>query len=190
MTKTGRAEFAAGLGAVLARWRENQGRAPWEAAQLAPLEEALWAEVARPEGWGAALDEPDTDGERRMTTVAAEVAARVALEGLEPKVVRQLLLVCALDAFTKCRDSWWTNPGRRDRATCRARLSGAHCVDCPWWLDQPDPAAHRTWMETAWQAGGAEPDLMDAGWDDFLPEDWRAWRWTVRACKAANPARV
>jgi hypothetical protein len=91
---------------------------------------------------------------------------------------RQLVKACFHPHFKVCRDSFRevTADGvcrRQQLAKVRERVSGSHCVDCPYWTALT-PAQHEAFLTRCWQAGdGAE---LAAHREVYLPEDFRALR--------------
>jgi hypothetical protein len=81
------------------------------------------------------------------------------------------------DASGRCR--------RQELEYDRARVSGAHCVDCPYWLIG-DAAEHGQRLESAWHAGAA---AWAVGRAITLPEDFRAMRKAAQAYAAAKNGR-
>ncbi len=101
-------------------------------------------------------------------------------------VARQLAKTCFYPEFTTCRDSYREcgRDGvcrRQEESRARRRLSGSHCVDCPYWVAL-GAAQHEAFLAAAWYSGPADFKASQAV---FLPEDFRAlrvWLW--------NQARV
>ena len=58
----------------------------------------------------------------------------------------------------------------------RRRVSGAHCVDCPYWVTLT-AEQHEVFLAENWHAG---PGEFAKDRDVFLPEDFRALRRWVR----------
>lgn len=92
--------------------------------------------------------------------------------------VRQLVKACFHPEFRICRDSFREVSGdgscrRQQLERVRARVSGAHCIDCPHWLAF-QPAEHVTFLQREWlPAGRAE---LAEHLNIFLPEDFRQLR--------------
>jgi hypothetical protein len=153
--------------------------------RLAPLSDSdLAAWVAVLEAIGAELG-ADADGELPETAVKAGVdrllaalaAPRPELAGL----AKQLIKGCHQPDYPRCRESYHeTDAGGRCRRQeldyDRARVSGAHCVDCPHWREWT-PETHAARLAAAW-SGGA--DAFYAHQEVFLPEDFRALRLLTR----------
>ncbi len=90
---------------------------------------------------------------------------------------RQLLKACLNPEFRQCRDSYREVVDgvcrRQELARTRGRLSGAHCVDCPYWVALR-PEQHAALLAREWLAGDLEE--FAAHHEIFLPEDFRALR--------------
>lgn len=117
----------------------------------------------------------------------AEVGPLVdcVLEGSEragelAKAARQLVKACFSAEFRTCRDSYRE---RESDGSCRrqqlgkalGRVSGAHCVDCPYWTSLT-PEQHAACLARGWAGDAA---AFAASREVFLPEDFRALRRTV-----------
>ncbi len=120
-------------------------------------------------------------GELRATEVAAwvgRVVAAVPARGPEfAGLAKQLIKACFQPAPANCRDSYIETDGtgrcrRQERAYDLARISGAHCVDCPHWAELTQ-TAHVAWLGKRWHAGSLE---LEAHCGVFLPEDFRSLR--------------
>jgi hypothetical protein len=104
-------------------------------------------------------------------------------------VVRQLIKACYHPEFKKCRDSYRE---REDDGSCRrqsltkvrARISGSHCVDCPYWTALT-PAQHEACLAEGW---AGDVTQLRRQRDLFLPEDFRAFRKLVRSLAPSSLA--
>ena len=97
-------------------------------------------------------------------------------------VARQLIKACFHPEFRKCRDSYREKVAdgscrRQDAGRVRTRISGSHCIDCPYWTAL-NPAQHEGCLLEGW--AGDRSTLM-AHRDLYLPEDFRVFRQLVRA---------
>lgn len=118
----------------------------------------------------------------------APLAAR-ALDGIDDTVLldlaKQVLKACFYPELAMCRDSFREvakdgSCRRQEVARARGRISGAHCVDCPHWVER-EPAAHAALLAQEWRN---EPGLLAAHQGVFLPEDFRALRrWLYSAAR-------
>lgn len=179
-------EFTALVRPVLERFFRQTGRPAPAPPSLAEFMARLWVLVA-----GRGVPPPLPPGERgepgEMT--AAEVSPLIErlLAGLSPDEqaalatpARQLVKACFQGDFKTCRDSYReVSPDgscrRQDPARAGERISGSHCVDCPYWLSLT-PGQHARFLARAWRAPGefaAQPAV-------FLPEDYRALRRFIR----------
>jgi hypothetical protein len=99
---------------------------------------------------------------------------------------KQLVKACFYPEFKVCRDSYRevTVEGackRQQLKRVRGRTSGAHCIDCPYWVSLP-PDAHATLLAREWKGDVAE---FHTHRDMFLPEDFRAFRrWLHAAARS------
>lgn len=186
-------EFSRLVGAVLARFFVQNGRAVPAAAEREALGARLWAVVTE-RGWPRAL----ADGERGVPGGMSEDecaphVARVlggAGEEFLANAVKQLVKACLYPEFTVCRDSFReaAKDGgcrRQELARVRGRVSGAHCVDCPHWVAR-SPREHGEFLAGEWRVGGAAE--FAAHRDVFLPEDFRALRRWIHARARAGAA--
>ena len=173
-------EFLQLVAAVLARFFVQNGRAAPPAAELAGFGARLAALVAerglpRPLG----LDEKGAPG-GMAEEVCAPLVAKVmngATDELLAAAAKQLVKTCFYPEFKTCRDSWGEVAAdgacrRQELARVRGRVSGAHCVDCPYWVALA-PAAHEKFLAGHWKSGAAD---FRANREEFLPEDFRALR--------------
>lgn len=175
------AEFSRLVGAVLARYLAQNGRAARAEADGAAIGARLWALVEE-RGLPRALQEgecgtPGGMSEEECAPLVARVRPGAADEWMT-KAVTQLVKACFYPEFTVCRDSF-REPAkdggckRQELARVSARVSGAHCVDCPHWVGLA-PGEHAEFLAREWRVGGAEAFYENRG--VFLPEDFRALR--------------
>lgn len=90
---------------------------------------------------------------------------------------RQLLKACLQPEFRQCRESYREVVDgacrRQQLQRVRARISGAHCVDCPYWVSlRPDQ--HHALLAKSWVSDDAGE--LDRHATIYLPEDFRALR--------------
>ncbi len=182
---TPRAWFERLVTDVMARaLRQDGGSLPSPAAQESCVR-SLW-EAAEALGWPTPLAEgtvcpagetPGAALEPRALEIAAKVENEAERVRLLP-VIRQLLKACVYPEFTQCRDSYRaaTAEGRcarQQRAVAAARISGSHCVDCPYFVALTEDE-HRSLLRAAWR--GDSVDSFDREPSVFLPNDFRALR--------------
>jgi len=177
--------FGRAVGAILERYRRQNGLPPLAEARPAEIAARLWILITvrglpPPLGPG----ETGTPGEMTAEEVAPLVGRMLgdaADAGALGTPARQLVKACFQPEFKKCRDSYRevSEDGacRRQRlGRAGERVSGSHCVDCPYWtaltLEQ-----HEKFLAKAWIDDAAE---FAAHRDVFLPEDFRALRRFVR----------
>ncbi len=184
-------EFSRLVGAVLARFFVQNGRAAPSDAESAAFGARLWALVAE-RGLPRALapDEPGAPG-GMAEEECAPLVRRVtegATDELLANAAKQLVKACFYPEFKVCRDSWReiaTDGGcrRQELKRVRGRVSGTHCVDCPHWVAL-DPEAHRAMLAGEWRAGAAE---LERDCAVFVPGDFRALRrWLHARARAGN----
>lgn len=126
---------------------------------------------------GAPREMPDRETGPLVAVVAGEGANPLLADA-----VRQLVKACFYPEFTECRDSYKARSPdgscrRQQLERARGRVSGSHCVDCPYWLSL-EPDDHAALLEESW-CGEREEFRRNRG--VFLPEDFRALRRAVRA---------
>ena len=97
------------------------------------------------------------------------------------EVARQVIKACLHPVFTQCRDSYRERAAggscrRQERDRTRLRVSGAPCVDCPYWTAL-DGVGHGQLLDAGWVG---EPAAWRVEADLYLPEDFRALRRWVR----------
>jgi hypothetical protein len=176
--------FAVIVPEILRRFCLQNGREPPAAGVLQGFAARLWARVEErglPRPLGA--DEPGAPGELSEEE-CAPLLARVLENASEEDgnffaiPLRQLIKACFHEEFKTCRDSF-REPSpdgicrRQQLARARQRVSGAHCIDCPYWVALT-PEQHGCFLEKEWQpAGRGELFLHRA---IFLPEDFRRLR--------------
>lgn len=146
-------------------------------------------------GWPRPLapDEMGTPGEMPAGEVAPLVA--VLIDGLDEfsteawaGALRQLVKACFHPEFRTCRESYREvgedgRCRRQEVARVRTRLSGTHCVDCPYWTALA-PEQHAALLARHWRDGGAAG--LAANREICLPEDFRRLRRLVRAGSRGN----
>jgi hypothetical protein len=183
-------EFVRLVGATVQRFFvQNKQEPPAERERMA-LATRLWALVTE-RGLPRPLRpaERGTPGEM-SDAECAPLVARVLGEAQDPllkTVVRQLVKACLYPEFKTCRDSFReVSPDgscrRQELGRVLGRVSGAHCVDCPYWVALT-PEQHEKFLGREWRAGAAEFAAQHAV---FLPEDFRALRRWLHARARAN----
>ncbi len=100
---------------------------------------------------------------------------------------RQLVKACFHGDFKVCRDSFReVSPDgscrRQELKRVRERISGSHCVDCPYWTGL-EPAPHAKFLAREWHG---DPAVFTADQTMYLPEDFRALRRFVREQAVCN----
>jgi hypothetical protein len=186
-----RADFERQVAAVLARFVRQQGAGAVDGAALRGCAARLVGTIeARglppplaPGECGSPGGMAETDVAARVAEVLGDVSDATVADG-----VKQLVKACFYPEFTVCRDSYreLTRDGacrRQDPARVRGRISGTHCVDCPYWVAL-EPEAHAARLAAEWVAG---PEALARDREMFLPEDFRGLRrWLWRAARAGR----
>ncbi len=194
---------AAGFGdrvkAVLVRFYGQNAQSVPPAAELDAFAARLEQVIAE-----RGLPSPLAAGERGAPGGLAEaeldgIVARLLPEGGDDflrDVARQLAKTCFYPEFTTCRGSYGERSRdgacrRQEESRARRRLSGSHCVDCPYWVAL-GAAQHEAFLAKAWHSGPVDFKTNQA---IFLPEDFRAlrgWRWNqarVGPCRDGQEVR-
>jgi hypothetical protein len=130
-------------------------------------------------------DEMGQPGElpsEELKAIVQEVLQDITASDATIDVTRQLVKACFYPEFKKCRESYRevnaTGECRRqnvDRA--RERISGSHCVDCPYWTALTCSQGTAL-LSGAWRGEVRE---FETNREIFLPEDSRDFRCTLRA---------
>ena len=132
-----------------------------------------------------------------MTAVEVEPLVLTVLEGIEcadewRTAVRQLVKACFHPEFRTCRESYREVDShgscrRQDMNRAKSRVSGSHCIDCPYWTALT-PTQHADCLAAGWAGDRRE---FEAHRNLFLPEDFRAFRLLVRerARRAWSPSK-
>lgn len=175
------AEFSRLVATVLTRFLAQNAASGVSANVAAAVGARLW-EVVTEHGLPRALAAGECGAPGGMSDDAcAPLVARVMGSETDARLelaVKQLVKACLYPEFTVCRDSYRepTKDGgckRQELARVRARVSGTHCVDCPYWVAL-DPEQHAGLLARAWLVGGAGAFAENR--EVFLPEDFRQLR--------------
>lgn len=178
-------EFRRLISAVLARFFAQNAQPPPSDAQAANFAARLLFLIAE-RGLPPPLAPGESGAPREMTEAEAAPLVARALGGADhpllAEAARQLVKTCFYPEFSTCRESYRAvSPDgacrRQELTRARKRVSGSHCVDCPYWQEL-EPAAHAKFLAPAWCTDAAE---FAAHRDVFLPEDYRALRRWIRA---------
>lgn len=173
-----REEFVSLVTRVLARGLDQIEQSPLPESDLVGLANALLS-IGREGGWARRF------GDLRAEIAAEEinvwsrrlaeiVPARAAVLG---PIFKQVLKSCFQPSPDVCRNSFrevdsMGRSRRQEHAYDLKRVSGAHCVDCPYWTEKTE-GEHLAWLRGKWYAGAAD---LEAGRAVYLPEDFRALR--------------
>jgi hypothetical protein len=183
-TEDAAAEFTRLAGECLGRFLRQNDRPALPAALHEKFLARLWSVVT-----GIGLPRPLAKSEQgtptemsreRTAGLIAQVMAGLPFPERHPDLdvpARQLLKACLQPEFRSCRDSYKEVVDgacrRQELARTRGRISGAHCVDCPYWVALR-PEQHAALLAQEWVAGGVGE--FAAHVEIFLPEDFRALR--------------
>ncbi|MEY2881007.1 MAG: hypothetical protein RLZZ15_3387 [Verrucomicrobiota bacterium] len=178
-------EFSGLVAAVLARFFAQNDRAAPSGAEAAAFAARLWALVGE-RGLPRPLatherGAPGELGEAECAPLVARVLGDSG-DGMLALAARQLVKACFYPEFKTCRDSWCETGAdgacrRQELARACTRVSGAHCVDCPYWVALT-AAQHEAFLARRWRAGAV---AFAARRGEFLPEDFRALRGWLHA---------
>lgn len=125
---------------------------------------------------------------REMTDAECAPLVQRVLGGqshpLLAEAVRQLVKACFYPEFRVCRESYCAEGAdgacrRQELERARKRVSGSHCVDCPYWQEL-DAAAHAALLQAHWRSAAPGAVALAEHRGIFLPEDFRALRRHVR----------
>jgi len=170
-------EFTRRVAAVLQRGLEQTGQ---PAATTAEVERVAAALASIGAEGGAACRRGASGPELPDALVRGGVDRLLAAApGRGPAfaaLAKQLVKACFQPGPAQCRLSYRETDSagrcrRQELAYASARLSGTHCVDCPYW--SMDRSTHRAWLADQWHAGAA---ALAAHEHVFLPEDFRTLR--------------
>lgn len=191
MTTEQARELERRVGASVTRWFLGNGDAAPSTAELAGVAARLREVIVER---GLPRVPPGGRPEEAAEIPAAEcgplerrVLGELAADPRWATPVRQLVKACLQPEFRRCRDSYRERSPegscrRQDLDKARARLSGSHCVDCPYWLELT-PEQHRRVLRENWVG---DPAVLVAREDVFLPADFRELRRCVRRIAAAE----
>lgn len=181
--------FVAVMTPVLERFLAQNGVTPSDPSALDGLARRLF-EVIRRRGLPPPLapaeqGAPGSLPEEVFAPLAAEVLHTVT-DPLLADAAKQLVKACFYPEFRVCRDSFCetTREGacrRQELPRVLRRISGTHCVDCPYWTTLATEP-HRILLQSRWKSDLA---TFMAHRDVFLPEDFRTLRtWLHAAARA------
>jgi hypothetical protein len=173
-------EFEEEVIAVVRRFFAQNGRPAPDADELAGFAARLAAVVAQ-----RGLPRPLSPGEcgtpgSLPDDVIAALLERAVATGADPLLrdaAKQLVKACFYPEFTQCRDSYRERAKdgacrRQEFARVRGRISGTHCVDCPFWVTH-EADSHAVFLGESWVAGR---DAFIADRSVYIPEDFRRLR--------------
>ncbi len=171
---------------ILERYCRQNGLAPLGGAETGRIAARLWLVIAvRGLPRRLAPDEMGAPGEMSDAEVGPLVDCVLEGSGRAgelAKAVRQLVKACLSAEFRTCRESYRERESdgscrRQQLGRARGRVSGSHCVDCPYWTSLT-PEQHEACLAKGWAGDVA---AFAAGREVFLPEDFRVLRRVVQA---------
>ncbi|MEO6004713.1 MAG: hypothetical protein ABIZ04_15090 [Opitutus sp.] len=181
--------FEQQLRRILVRYAAQNGMAALSAGEIASFTANL-RQLVGDRGLPRPLrvDEMGQPGEMSAEEVEPLVAFVLRGSTRAPEfgtVARQLVKACFHPEFKKCRESYHEVAAdgscrRQELTRVRLRVSGSHCVDCPYWISL-NPQQHAACLAADWVGDTEE---FAANRDVFLPEDFRALRLIVRGWAA------
>jgi hypothetical protein len=185
--------FAERIAAILTRYFRQNGHSAPDAATCRGVAERLGA-IIQHRGLPRPLRVEELGEPGQMSEAECAPLVEQVLGGesdpLLADAVRQLVKACFYPEFKTCRDSFREVGAdgacrRQELNRARRRVSGSHCVDCPYWVALI-PTQHEQFLLKHWRTTPAE---FDAHRNVFLPEDFRALRqWLYAAARAPqNP---
>lgn len=183
-------EFRAHVCRLIKRFVAQNGGPNIADAVLDRIAENVWAIVRRrglphplaPHEQGA----PGGMAEDECSALVSEALTGATEYPLVRDAVRQILKACTHPEFKTCRDTFreLSTDGscrRQELARVLQRVSGTHCVDCPYYISL-DAERHAAFLRRNWRAG---PEAFEAHRAIFLPEDFRAFRRWIHAAARA-----
>ncbi len=172
------------VGAVMGRFARQNGE-EFERDSVARFAERLWRLIEKrglPEALGEGQSGKPGELEKSEVRELTRRATKGVKEGdLFEDAAKQVVKACFYPEFRVCRDSYRERSGK---GTCkrqvlekaRGRVSGSHCVDCPYWTDV-SPQRHAELLRDGWCGERSE---LEENRGVFLPEDFRELRRWVR----------
>lgn len=171
-------DFASLVEAVLTRALAQMGRSVLSESELKSIAREVLA-IGREGGWAFRFSSSNNELPLEMVRAWQNRLSVLALGRSDElgNVYKQLLKGCFQASPERCRDSYRETDSagrcrRQERDYDLNRISGAHCVDCPYWCEK-EAEMHLEWLGNQWLRGASE---LKVGRDIYLPEDFRALR--------------
>lgn len=181
--------FADAVTALLARYARQNAMAVPPEITLRTIGRRLWG-LLETRGWPEALAPGEKGAPGEMSAAEVEPLVAHLKTGLEIETspswavpLKQLVKACFHPWFLTCRETYREmGPDgmcrRQEWDRVRPRLSGSHCVDCPYWTTLT-PDQHEALLRRHWQPGRIEEFTARPG--AYLPEDFRRLRRLLQA---------
>jgi hypothetical protein len=175
--------------ALIGRYSRQNGVTEIPSDQTATFAQRLVDLIAirglpRPLAPGEMGQPGEISGDVIRTMLVGLLEGLLRADDLEP-IAKQIVKTCFYPPFTDCRESYReldrSGACRRqllDRA--RSRVSGSHCVDCPYWTSL-SAAEHEDCLREAWVG---DSESLTRHRDIFLPQDFREFRALLRQLAA------
>ena len=171
-------DFRKRVTAVVTRFLAQNGLASLGEAEFRALATELASPVAEIcRGKDELPDEVVKAGVARLLAIFSPPRPELA------NLAKQLIKGCHQSDHAQCRESYHETDAagrcrRQELDYDRTRVSGAHCVDCPYWRKW-EPEEHAARLTAEWHDG---PAAFAAHREVFLPEDFRALRLLAQSC--------
>ncbi|MFA6289692.1 MAG: hypothetical protein WC661_20105 [Opitutaceae bacterium] len=164
-------EFGRSVAAVVTRFLKQNGLVPAGAEELRALAAALMTPIAGRVEEGELPEAFVKAGVARVLAVFSPPRPELA------NLAKQLIKGCHQPDKSPCCESYRETDEagrcrRQEPAYDLARVSGAHCVDCPHWRGW-SPEEHAARLAAEWRDGA---EAFAANRAVFLPEDFRMLR--------------
>jgi hypothetical protein len=181
MMSTVKERFVQVVADILSRYLRQNDQPAAARVELVGVGERLWHQIeARGLPPPLAKTELGAPGELSPSEIAAmmEPILHAMTERSRLEVpLQQVVKACFYPPFRKCRETYRERAPdgicrRQQLERARTRVSGSHCVDCPYWTALT-PVQHTAVLSRGWAGDVAEFTTHVAV---FLPEDFRLFR--------------
>ena len=161
---------------MVTRFLAQNGLTPIDEAALGALADELSALGGAVSGEGEIPDDVVKACVARLLAALAPPRPELA------NLAKQLVKGCYQPDYPQCRESYHETNAlgrcrRQELANVLTRVSGTHCVDCPYWREW-SPEEHTARLAAEWKDGAA---AFAAHREVFLPGDFRVMRRLAQA---------